>query len=152
MALALSLLVAVLFAGAVYLLMQGDRLRNVLGFALLANAVNLAIVAGGGWSPGTQPPLLEGATQTVEVHETRLKISTDDPARYADPIPQALVLTAIVIGFAMLTFMMVLAAYADDPAAESDSPPETTGESSTIPDVRGDRPSPTDARPEAPER
>lgn len=108
MSLLLSLFVGFLFGSAVYLLLQRRRFDTLLGFAILSNAVNLAILTGSGWSKETQPPILNNNYEKVK--ETGAYISTVSPDQYADPIPQALILTAIVIGFALISFLMVLAA------------------------------------------
>ena len=82
-------LVGVLFAAGTYLLMERSLTRIVLGVGVLGNGVNLLIVVAGGSSG--EPPIVgrEG--------------------RLADPLPQALVLTAIVIGFAVVSFLLALA-------------------------------------------
>ena len=88
----LALIVGVLFAGAVYLMLQRDRLRVILGFVLLGHACNLLIFSAGGTVRRDEP------------------LGTDpDPAVTADPLPQAFVLTAIVIAFAITVYLLVLA-------------------------------------------
>lgn len=93
MELAFSLLTGAITAAGVALLLRGDRFRVVLGIGLLGYAANLFIMASGGMLVG-RPPLMDVTT---------------DPARAADPLPQALVLTAIVIGFGMLAWLIALA-------------------------------------------
>ncbi|MGK7868113.1 NADH-quinone oxidoreductase subunit K [Falsiroseomonas sp. E2-1-a20] len=90
----LALTVGVLVAAAAYLLLARDLPRALLGFVLLGTAANLSIFAAG--RIGTMvPPLVEyGATALV--------------AGAANPLPQALVLTAIVIGFGLAAFALVL--------------------------------------------
>jgi multicomponent K+:H+ antiporter subunit C len=75
----------------VYLLLRARTFPVVLGLTLLSYGVNLFLFASGRLIPGEPPLIAEG----VE--------------RYVDPLPQALVLTAIVIGFAMTAFVVVLA-------------------------------------------
>lgn len=87
----LALTVGLLVAGAVYLLMQKDVLRVVLGFVLLSHAVNLLLFSAGGLDRRGEP-LGQGP----------------DPAVTADPLPQAFVLTAIVIAFAITIYLLVL--------------------------------------------
>lgn len=88
----LALIVGVLFAGAVYLLLQRDRLRVILGFVLLGHACNLLIFSAGGTIRRNEP------------------LGSDpDPSVTADPLPQAFVLTAIVIAFAITVYLLVLA-------------------------------------------
>lgn len=79
---------------AVYQLLSRNLLRLLFGFILLGNAINLAILASGGLTPGL-PPLIE-PDATVLTDAT------------ANPLPQALILTAIVIGFGLVTFAFVL--------------------------------------------
>lgn len=88
----LALSAGILIAGAVYLLMQRGMLRIVLGFILLSHAVNLIIMAAGGTSRRSEPLGDSPDLETV-----------------ADPLPQAFVLTAIVIAFAITIYMLVLA-------------------------------------------
>jgi len=87
--LALVGLVGVLFGAGTYLMLHRTLTRIVLGVALLGNGVNLLILATGGPPAGT--PI----------------IGRDGP--FSDPVPQALVLTAIVIGFALQAFLLALA-------------------------------------------
>jgi multicomponent K+:H+ antiporter subunit C len=91
----LEILVAVglgtMAACAVYLLLRGRTFSLVLGLSLLSTAANLFIFSMGRLRPGVPPIVAAGAED------------------YADPLPQALVLTAIVIGFGMTGFLMALA-------------------------------------------
>ncbi len=89
MSLALALLIGVLGAVGVYLMLHRSLTRIVLGVTMLGNAVNLMIVAIGG-PPGTAPILGREGTM-------------------ADPVPQALVLTAIVIGFGVVSILLAIA-------------------------------------------
>jgi multicomponent Na+:H+ antiporter subunit C len=88
MSASLVVLVAVLFGTGTYLLLHRTLTRIALGIAMLGNGVNVLIVSTGS-RPG-EPPLVgrEGTT---------------------DSVPQALVLTAIVIGFAVIAFVLALA-------------------------------------------
>lgn len=88
----LALTIGLLVAGAVYLLLQRDLLRVILGFVLLGHAVNLLLFSAGGTERRGEP-LGENL----------------DPAVTADPLPQAFVLTAIVIAFAITIYLLVLA-------------------------------------------
>jgi multicomponent Na+:H+ antiporter subunit C len=89
------LAVAVFAAGSagIYLLTSRDLLRCVLGLTVLGSAANLVLFAAGGLQADGAPVVPQGATQLVAA---------------ADPLPQALVLTAIVISFALLCFSLVL--------------------------------------------
>lgn len=85
-----SLVVAVLFACGIYLVLRARTFQVALGLCLLSYAVNLFLFFTGRLVIGA-PPLAGGTGVT------------------ADPLPQALVLTAIVIGFGMTAFVVVLA-------------------------------------------
>jgi multicomponent Na+:H+ antiporter subunit C len=89
--LTLALLIAVLFATGTYLLLQRTLTRIVIGLALLSHGVNVLLLLAGGRS-GSPPLLGDG-----------------DVGDYADPLPQAMALTAIVISFAILAFLLALA-------------------------------------------
>jgi len=94
MELVLSLAIGVLTASGIWLVLRPRTFQVVLGLSLLSYAVNLFIYAMGRVRIDA-PPILEGKGPA-------------DPALYADPLPQALVLTAIVISFAMTALMLVL--------------------------------------------
>jgi multicomponent K+:H+ antiporter subunit C len=83
--------IGVLVAAGVYLLLRERTFSVVLGLTLLSYAVNFFVFATGRLSLSA-PPLVKPGVTT-----------------YAEPLAQALVLTAIVIGFAMTAFMIVLA-------------------------------------------
>jgi multicomponent Na+:H+ antiporter subunit C len=90
MSFVLVVLIGVLFTIGTYLLLQRSLTRIVLGVGILANGVNVLILASSA-RQGT-PPIIG---------------SDDGP--FTDPLPQALVLTAIVIGFALTAFLVALA-------------------------------------------
>lgn len=90
MNLALALAIGVLYACGVWLLLQRSLSRIVIGLAVLGHGANLLLLAAGG--PGGSPP-----------------IAGSDPATTADPLPQALALTAIVITFGVSAFLLALA-------------------------------------------
>lgn len=87
----LPLVIGVLFASGTYLILQKNILKLVLGFGLISHAANVILITSG-WIGTGQAPILgkEGVA-------------------YVDPIPQALILTAIVIGFAASAFLLVVA-------------------------------------------
>jgi multicomponent Na+:H+ antiporter subunit C len=87
----LALIIGVLVAGAVYLLLQRDFMRVILGFVLASHAVNLLLFSAGGIDRRGEP-----------------LGSAPDPAVTADALPQAFVLTAIVIAFAITIYMLGL--------------------------------------------
>lgn len=108
MTLMMSLLAGLLAAGAVVLMLRRTLLDVVFGVAILSQAVNLVMLVSSGWAEESRPPVLveEGLATAAGT------VSQVDPALYQDPLPQALILTAIVIGFALLGFLTVLAARA----------------------------------------
>lgn len=88
-----ALAFGVMVAVAAYLLMSRNVLRVVLGLLVLGNAANLCIFISG--RMGTRvPPLVEAGQTTI--------------AASANPLPQALILTAIVISFSLVAFTVVL--------------------------------------------
>ena len=89
MSIVLAVLIGLLAATGTSLVLQHTLTRVVLGLGLLANAANLLVLASGG--PPADAPI----------------IGNDGPL--GDPVPQALVLTAIVIGFAVTTFLLAVA-------------------------------------------
>ena len=95
MELLLALASAVLYAAGIYLMLRRRLVQLIIGLGLLANGTNLLIFTAGGLTRARPPVVPEGA-------------SVLEPP-YADPVPQALVLTAIVIGFGLLAFSLVLA-------------------------------------------
>jgi len=83
----------VMMATSAYLLMSRHLLRIILGMMLLSNGVNLSIFLCGR-SNGMQPPILEESGSIAST--------------MANPLPQALILTAIVISFALMIFAATL--------------------------------------------
>ena len=94
MELLVPLMVGALTAAAVYLMLARNVLRFLFGLILISNAANLLIFASGGLTPEAPPLIPEGA-----------KVP---PETVANALPQALVLTAIVIGFGLFAFALVL--------------------------------------------
>ncbi|HET7410765.1 MAG TPA: Na+/H+ antiporter subunit C [Paracoccaceae bacterium] len=92
---AFSVLVGVFFAVAVYLLLSKHTIRILLGIVILGNAVNLLIFTAGRLRREV-PPIIPTELMTPEIPT-------------ANPLPQALVLTAIVISFSLFAFLLVLA-------------------------------------------
>lgn len=87
----IALAIGALIASGVYLLLRARTYPVILGIMLIGYGVNLFLVAMGRVARGAPPIIQEGVTA------------------YVDPLPQALVLTAIVIGFGMAAFIVVLA-------------------------------------------
>ncbi|MBO0602168.1 Na(+)/H(+) antiporter subunit C [Sporosarcina sp. E16_3] len=87
----MAIVIGILFMAAVYLILSRSILKIILGTGLLSHGAHLLLLTMGGLG-GTSPPVLaEGVTD------------------YADPLPQALILTAIVISFGVTAFILVLA-------------------------------------------
>ena len=96
MSLLLALTIAFTVTTGVYLTLSRDLFRCIVGLAVLSSAVNLIVFAAGRFGP-LQPPIVAADTGRLA-------------AMAANPLPQALVLTAIVIGFALLCFALALGA------------------------------------------
>lgn len=94
MELILALGIGVLTGSGVWLLLRPRTYQLIIGLSLISYAVNLFIF-GMGRLRMDAPPILRAG-------------SPIDPANYADPVPQALVLTAIVIGFATTALYLVV--------------------------------------------
>jgi len=91
----LAALAGLFLTAAIYLLLARSLVRMLLGLVLMGNAINLVILVAGRLSRLVPPIVLGDATAPT--------------AAAANPLPQALILTAIVIGFAMFAFLLVLA-------------------------------------------
>lgn len=100
MTIVLALLVGLLFAASVYLMLSRTLVRYLFGLVLMGNAANLLIFAVGGLSLGEPAIIPSGLAAPNEA--------------IANPLPQALILTAIVISFGLLAFAMVLAYRANE--------------------------------------
>lgn len=87
----IAIAIGVLVAAGVYLLLRARTYPVILGIMLIGYGVNMFLVAMGRVGVSSPPIIRDG----VDV--------------YTDPLPQALVLTAIVIGFGMAAFIIVLA-------------------------------------------
>jgi multicomponent K+:H+ antiporter subunit C len=87
----IAVAIGALVGAGVYLLLRARTYPVILGIMLLGYGVNLFLVAMGRVGDGAPPIITAGTTD------------------YVDPLPQALVLTAIVIGFGMAAFIVVLA-------------------------------------------
>lgn len=94
MHLLLAILSGVLFAAGVWLILRRSLARLVIGLILISHAANLVIFTSGGLHRGAPPIVEDGATALQQP--------------FADPLPQALILTAIVISFGLFAFFLVL--------------------------------------------
>jgi len=89
-----AIVVGVLFASGLYLMMQRNLMRFVFGLLLLSGAVNVLIFTAGRVTRGAAPIIPDGLYAPV--------------GDVANSLPQAVVLTAIVIGFGLIAFTLVL--------------------------------------------
>lgn len=90
----IALLAGLLVAAGAYLMMSGKMLPYLFGLTMISNAANL-LIFGSGRLTYAEPPLIPGGEYTV--------------TGAANALPQALILTAIVIGFGLLVFALALA-------------------------------------------
>jgi len=86
----MAIVIGIIFAAGTYMLLSRTLLRILFGTMLLSHGALLLIITMGKLKRGEAPVLREGAVA------------------YADPLPQALILTAIVIGFAVTALIIVL--------------------------------------------
>lgn len=89
-----AIAIGVLAGSGVWLILRPRTFQVIMGLTLMSYAVNLFIFGMGRLTVG-RPPVIDPAV-------------TPDPAALADPVPQALVLTAIVIGFATTALFLVV--------------------------------------------
>lgn len=90
MELLLAIVAGVLYAAGLYLMLRRRLAQLIIGLSLLSNGSNILILSAAGVTRSKPPLVSPGVTE------------------YADPVPQALILTAIVIGFGVLAFSLVL--------------------------------------------
>lgn len=90
----IAVLIGVLFAGGIFCLLRRSVVKLVIGVILISQGANLLVFASGG--------LLAGRPAIVPPD------GVAPPAPYGDPLPQAMVLTAIVIGFGLTAFLLAL--------------------------------------------
>lgn len=100
----LAIVIGVLFATGTYLILRRSITRLLLGLMLISHGANLLLFTLSGVRRGA-PPLLEAG---------------ESAAGIADPVPQALILTAIVIGFSLNAFTLVLAYRVDQVVGSED--------------------------------
>ncbi|MNI16399.1 Na(+)/H(+) antiporter subunit C [compost metagenome] len=86
----ITIIAGILFTVGTYLILNKNLLRIILGITLFSHATHLMLIAVNGLKKGAAPLLGENA------------------ASYTDPVPQALILTSIVISFALTAFLLVL--------------------------------------------
>lgn len=123
---ALALLTGTMVAASVFLMLGRNLVRFIFGLVLASNAVNLIIFTSGRLQTDNPPLIPPGSTHAV--------------SPLANSLPQALILTAIVIGFALLAFIFILffrtyqslgtvdtEAMHDAESSSADHPPSKTG-------------------------
>lgn len=91
MEMVMSVVIGIIFAVAVYLMLQGNIIRVLIGTLMLSHSVHLLLLTMAGLQTGAPPLVFLEA------------------GAYTDPLPQAMILTAIVINFGVTAFMLVLA-------------------------------------------
>lgn len=89
-----AMVVGGLYATGIYLMVRRSIVKTIFGLALLGNGANLLIFTVGRLTAGRPPYIPAGASAALPP--------------VADPLPQALILTAIVIGFGVQAFALVL--------------------------------------------
>lgn len=94
MELLLIILVGLLYASGIYLMLRRSMVKLLLGFILLGNGANILIFVMGDIAKGKPPIIPESSSIFTEI--------------YADPVPQSLILTAIVISFGLQAFAIIL--------------------------------------------
>ena len=92
MEIVLAITVGVLYSAGVYMLLRRSLLKFIIGIILMSNATNLLVFLSAGIVPGNPPFIVR------ELAEREIP----------DPLPQALVLTAVVIGLGIITFTLAL--------------------------------------------
>jgi len=124
----LALTTGITAAAGAYLMLSRDLLRCVLGLAILGSATSLALI-GTGRLDGAAPPVVPAGGLALQAA--------------ANPVPQALVLTAIVIGLAVLCFSLVLLLSVIERSGSDDAlalraaePPPTDPVKPALPDPR----------------
>ncbi|MBC2603029.1 Na+/H+ antiporter subunit C [Puniceicoccus vermicola] len=102
----ISGLIGVLFGSGVYCLLRRSIVKLVIGIVLIGHGANLLVFSAGGLLAG-RPPIVEAGASAP-------------PEPYGDPLPQAMVLTAIVIGFGLTAFALTLVHKAEEAVGEDD--------------------------------
>lgn len=90
----MAILIGALFAAGIFCLLRRSLMKLIIGIMLLSQAANLLVFTAGGLT-NDRPAFAMSGTELP-------------PPGYADPLPQALVLTAIVIGFGLVVFSLSL--------------------------------------------
>lgn len=102
----IAILIGVLFGAGVFCLLRRSIVKLVIGVVLLSQGANLLVFTSGGLIAGSAPFVPVGEYAPI--------------APYADPLPQAMVLTAIVIGFGLTAFLLALVCRAQEAVGSDD--------------------------------
>lgn len=102
----IAVLVGVLFAAGTYCLLRRSIVKLVIGVILISQGANLLLFTSGGLLAGRPALVPPGADAP--------------PPPFGDPLPQAMVLTAIVIGFGLAAFLLALVARAHEAVGDDD--------------------------------
>jgi len=94
MVILIAIVIGSLFAAGFYSMLRRSIVKLIIGLILISQAINLLILTAGGLTRG-YPPFIEAGKNSP-------------PSLMADPLPQAFILTAIVISFGVLAFTLVL--------------------------------------------
>jgi multicomponent Na+:H+ antiporter subunit C len=105
MELLLAIVAGVLYATGLYLMLRRRLAQLIIGLGLLSNGSNILILSAAGVTRARPPLIADPGVPAGPV---------------ADPVPQALILTAIVIGFGVLAFALVLAHRVHQSASSDD--------------------------------
>lgn len=92
MELVMAIVIGTMFAGGTYMILRPSLIRIVIGFGLYSNAANLLLITCGGFSPDWQSPF----------------VGQDAVATFMDPLPPDIILTAIVINFAVGALLLTV--------------------------------------------
>ena len=90
----LAIIIGLLYASGIYMMLRRSLVKLIIGLILLGNGANMLIFLLGRIVKG-EPPIIEGTAKVLS-------------GIYADPVPQALILTAIVISFGLQAFAIIL--------------------------------------------
>lgn len=90
----LAIIIGLLYAAGIYMMLRRSIVKLIIGLILLGNGANMLIFLLGRIVKG-QPPIIDDTAKTLT-------------GIYADPVPQALILTAIVISFGLQAFAIIL--------------------------------------------
>lgn len=96
MGLTLAVMVGFFFGCAVYLMLRRDPVKLIIGITLMSYGVNLLLFGSGKLLRGVPPVIVDKAAFVGDISD------------FVDPLPQALILTAIVISFGVTAFYVVL--------------------------------------------